>query len=46
MLGGGGRFRQLEVKGASPALAAYLGRKKYGAKHMAKMAAMGRKRAS
>lgn len=31
-LGGGGRFAQLKAKGMSGALAAYIGRKKYGAK--------------
>lgn len=44
-LGGGGRFAQMEAKGASPALAAYIGRKMYGKKKMAAMAAKGRKRA-
>ena len=43
-LGGGGRFAQLVASGKSPALAAYIGRKKYGAKKMAKMAAKGRKK--
>lgn len=49
-LGGGGRFAALKSKlakrGASnpAALAAYIGRKKYGAKKMAKMSAAGRKR--
>ncbi len=42
-LGGGGRFAQMESKGASPALAAYIGRKMYGKKRMAKMAAKGKK---
>lgn len=47
-LGGGGRFAklkgQLAKKGASNpgALAAYIGRKKYGSKKMASMAAKGR----
>lgn len=45
-LGGGGRFAQMEAKGASPALAAFVGRKLYGAKKMAKMSSAGRKRAS
>lgn len=31
-LGGGGRFAQLKSKGMSGALAAYIGRKKYGSK--------------
>lgn len=49
-LGSGGRFRALKgklaKKGAkSPgALAAWIGRKKYGTKRMAKMSAAGRKR--
>lgn len=43
-LGGGGRFKQLVAQGKSPALAAYIGRKKYGAKKMASMSAKGRKR--
>lgn len=49
-LGTGARFRslakQLRKKGArSPkALAAWIGRKKYGARRMAKMAAAGRRR--
>lgn len=34
-LGGGGRFKQMIAKGKSPALAATIGRKKYGAKKMA-----------
>jgi hypothetical protein len=42
-LGGGGRFAQMEAKGVSPALAAYIGRKMYGKKKMAKMAAKGKK---
>jgi hypothetical protein len=45
-LGGGGRFAQLRARGISPALAAHIGRKKYGAKRFAKMAAAGRKRAA
>lgn len=49
-LGSGARFKTLKnklaKKGASNpgALAAYIGRKKYGAKKMAKMAVVGRKR--
>lgn len=43
-LGGGGRFAKLAKKVGSPALAAYIGRKKYGAKKMASMAAKGKKR--
>lgn len=52
-LGGGGRFAKLEksiaAKGkvSNPAaVAAAIGRKKYGAAKMAKMAAAGRRRAS
>lgn len=44
-LGGGGRFAQLVSKGNPLALAAYIGRKKYGAKKMTKMAKAGKKRA-
>lgn len=44
-LGGGGRFAQMESKGASPALAAYIGRKLYGKKKMSKMASKGKKSA-
>lgn len=44
-LGAGGRFKQMEAKGASPALAAYIGRKMYGKKKMMKMAAKGKKSA-
>lgn len=44
-LGGGGRFAQMEAKGASPALAAFIGRKLYGKKKMAKMSNTGRKSA-
>lgn len=36
--GGGGRFKQMTNSGMSPALAAFIGKKKYGAKTMAKMA--------
>lgn len=43
-LGGGGRFAQLVAKGKSPALAAFIGRKKYGAKKMAKLSAKARKK--
>jgi hypothetical protein len=50
-LGGGGRFKQMEdkLKGKvddPAAVAAAMGRKKYGAKKMAKMAAAGKKRAA
>lgn len=44
--GGGGRFASMVASGKSPALAAYIGRKKYGAKKMASFASKGRKRAS
>lgn len=40
--GGGGRFRQMTDNGVSPALAAYIGKKKFGAKQMATMAAKGK----
>ena len=43
--GGGGRFAKMVASGKSPALAAYIGRKKYGSKKMAKFSAAGRKRA-
>lgn len=50
-LGGGGRFEKLEKglekkfgKKRASAIAASAGRKKYGRKRMAKMAARGRKR--
>ena len=49
-LGTGKRFKQLtsKLKGAKDpkALAAYIGRKKYGKKKMSAMAAKGRKRRS
>jgi hypothetical protein len=51
-LGSGKRFKQLvgklKKRGAKKpkALAAFIGRKKYGAKKMAKMAAKGRRRKS
>jgi hypothetical protein len=41
-VGQGGRFAAMEAKGVSPALAAFIGRKKYGAGKMASMAAKGR----
>ena len=52
--GGGGRFaalvKSVEKKGKSPAkakaIAAVVGRKKYGAAKMAKMAVAGKKRAA
>lgn len=40
--GGGGRFAQMVDSGKSPALAAYIGRKKFGAKAMAHMATKGK----
>lgn len=40
--GGGGRFKQMTDSGVSPALASYIGRKKFGASTMAKMAAKGK----
>lgn len=50
-IGGGGRFQALKSKLAKSgkvsdpgAVAAAIGRKKYGAKRMAKMSAAGRKR--
>lgn len=50
-LGGGGRFAQMEAKlkgkvSNPAAVAAAIGRKKYGAKKMAQMAVAGRKQAS
>lgn len=45
-LGQGGRFAALAKKTGSPALAAYIGRKKYGGKKMAKLSAAGRKKAA
>lgn len=41
--GGGGRFKQMTDNGVSPALASYIGRKKFGAGNMAKMAVAGKK---
>jgi hypothetical protein len=43
-LGGGGRFAAMVASGKSPALAASIGRKKYGSEKMEDMAAAGRKR--
>jgi hypothetical protein len=45
-IGGGGRFAAMVASGKSPALAAYIGRKKYGAKKMAGFVAKGKARAS
>lgn len=42
--GGGGRFAQMVASGKTPALAAFIGRKKYGTKKMAKFSAKGRAR--
>lgn len=42
-LGQGGRFAAMVASGKSPALAAYIGRKKYGKKKFQKMAGGGRK---
>lgn len=36
-LGGGGRFKQLVNQGKSPALAAFIGRKKYGSKKFSRL---------
>ena len=44
--GGGGRFAKMVASGMSPALAASIGRKKYGAKKMAAFSAKGRARAA
>lgn len=44
-LGSGGRFRALVASGKSPALAAFIGRRKYGKAKMAALAAAGRRRA-
>jgi len=43
-LGSGARFKKLAKKVGSPALAAWIGRKKYGAKKFAKLSAGGRKK--
>ncbi len=40
--GGGGRFQQLVNQGKSPALAAFIGRKKFGKKTFSAMAAKGK----
>lgn len=42
-LGGGGRFKQMEDKGLSDKLVAWIGRKKHGAKKMASWATKGHK---
>lgn len=43
-LGSGARFRALSKKVGSDALAAWIGRKKYGTKRMAQLSMMGRKK--
>ncbi len=43
-LGSGARFKALKKKVGSGALAAYIGRKKYGKARFAKLSAKGRKR--
>lgn len=43
-LGTGARFRSLTKKVGSKALAAWIGRKKYGKKRFARLSARGRKR--
>jgi hypothetical protein len=43
-LGSGKRFKKLAKKVGSSALAAWIGRKKYGKKRYAKLSAKGRKR--
>lgn len=44
--GGGGRFQQMLDQGMSPALAGWIGRKKYGSKKMSSWSAKGRARAA
>lgn len=44
--GGGGRFAAMVASGKSPALAAYIGRRKYGAERMAQFSAQGRRRSA
>ena len=41
-LGSGKRFKSLAKKVGSPALAAWIGRKKYGAKHFAALGLKGK----
>lgn len=43
-LGSGTRFKALSKKVGGPALAAWIGRKKYGKKKFAKLSAGGRKK--
>jgi hypothetical protein len=40
--GGGGRFAKMVASGKSPALAAYIGRRKFGKARFQKMAAHGK----
>ncbi len=42
--GGGGRFQKMVASGKSPALAAYIGRKKWGDKKMSEFSRKGRSR--
>ena len=42
-LGSGARFKKLAKEVGSPALAAYIGRKKYGKKKFAKLAKAGKR---
>lgn len=42
-LGSGARFKALTKKVGSPALAAWIGRKKYGKKRFARLSAKGKK---
>lgn len=42
-LGSGARFRALRRSGKSAALAAYIGRKKYGSKRFGRLSARGHK---
>jgi hypothetical protein len=42
-LGSGARFKALSKKVGSPALAAWIGRKKYGKKRFAKLSVKGKK---
>jgi hypothetical protein len=43
-LGSGGRFKALVRGGKSPALAAWIGRRKYGSAKMASLSTAGRRR--
>lgn len=44
--GGGGRFEKMVASGKSPALAAFIGRKKYGASKFQNFASKGKQQAS